>query len=182
MGGRTNPWIEAVPGSSLDLWFRNLVASTCATMPAIGANLKRCRNLFITTTTPKAYKEREIPVPDKLMKSLQPWKKKANKNCPLLFPTAGCNPKLDFLDCLKDVAKRAGLNCKHCDTCKKYDKCERWFLHKFRATFATWASEKNVSVPTVKLWLGHSDTESTMRYLKPARGPLMREKVNEIFA
>jgi hypothetical protein len=23
-GGRTNPWIEAVPGSSLDLWFRNL--------------------------------------------------------------------------------------------------------------------------------------------------------------
>lgn len=34
-----------------------------------------------------------------------------------------------------------------------------------------------MSVPTVKLWRGHSDTESTMRYLKPARDPLMREKV-----
>lgn len=131
--------------------------------------------------TPKAYKEREIPVPDKLMKGLQEWKKRANKSCPLLFPTAGCNPKLDFLDCLKDVAKRAGLNCKHCDTCKNNEKCERWFLHKFRATFATWASDNNVSVPTVMLWLGHSDSESTMRYLKPARGPKMREKVNEIF-
>jgi integrase/recombinase XerD len=131
--------------------------------------------------TPKAYKEREIPVPDKLMKSLQAWKKSANKTCPLLFPTAGCNPKLDFLDCLKDVAKRAGLNCKHCDTCKNNDKCEHWFLHKFRATFATWASDNNVSVPTVMLWLGHSDSESTMRYLKPARGPKMREKMNEIF-
>lgn len=132
--------------------------------------------------TPKTYKEREIPVPDKLMKSLQAWKKSANKTCPLLFPTSGCNPRLNFLDCLKDVAKRAGLNCNHCNTCKKYERCERWFLHKFRATFATWASDNNVSVPTVKLWLGHSDTESTMRYLKPARGPLMREKVNEIFA
>jgi integrase len=132
--------------------------------------------------TPKTYKEREIPVPDKLMKSLQAWKKSANKTCPLLFPTSGCNPRLNFLDCLKDVAKRAGLNCNHCNTCKKYERCERWFLHKFRATFATWASDNNVSVPTVKLWLEHSDTESTMRYLKPARGPLMREKVNEIFA
>jgi integrase len=132
--------------------------------------------------TPKAYKEREIPVPDRLLKSLQVWKKSANKTCPLLFPTAGCNPKFDFLDCCKAVAKRAGLNCKHCEGCKSREECERWFLHKFRATFATRSSEKGVDVPTLQLWLGHSDTESTMRYLKPARGPLMREKVNEIFA
>lgn len=35
---------------------------------------------------------------------------------------------------------------------------------------------------TVQQWLGHSDMESTMRYLKPSRSEQVREKVNEIFA
>lgn len=132
--------------------------------------------------TPKAYKEREIPVSDKLMKSLQAWKKTANKTCPLLFPTSGCNPKLDFLDCLKEVAKRAGLNCNHCDGCKgEQNWCERWYLHKFRATFATWTLRNGVDLRTVQERLGHSDMESTARYLKPAHGEHVHAKVNEIF-
>ncbi len=45
--------------------------------------------------TPKAYKEREIPIPAKLVKSLKAWKAKADKTCGLVFPTAGCKPKLD---------------------------------------------------------------------------------------
>jgi|SRR6516164_1189892 hypothetical protein len=53
------------------------------------------------------YKERELPIPDKLAASLKEWKTKANKSCNLLFPTAGCKPKLDQLDCCKAVAKRA---------------------------------------------------------------------------
>lgn len=77
--------------------------------------------------TPKAYKEREIPIPTKLVSALKAWKKKSDRTCSLLFPTAGCKPKLDFLDCLKAVAERAGL-----------DKGNFW-LHKFRATFATWS-------------------------------------------
>jgi integrase/recombinase XerD len=48
--------------------------------------------------TPKAYKEREIPVPSKLVKSLKAWKAKASKDCAFVFPTGGCRPKLDFLD------------------------------------------------------------------------------------
>ena len=132
--------------------------------------------------TPKMYKEREIPIPAKLVKSLQAWKAKADKNCNLLFPTAGCNPKLDFLDCLKAAAKRAGLNCKHCDTCKSKGKCERWYLHKFRATFATRCLWAGVDLRTVQQWLGHSDMESTMRYLKPSRSLQVQGKVNEIFA
>jgi integrase len=59
--------------------------------------------------TPKAYKEREIPIPAKLAKSLKAWKAKADKTCGLVFPTTGCKPKLDFLDCLKNVAERAKL-------------------------------------------------------------------------
>ena len=53
--------------------------------------------------TPKAYKEREIPIPAKLAASLKAWKAKAN-GCNLVFPTGGCNPKLNFLDDLKAVA------------------------------------------------------------------------------
>src|SRR5260370_18970571 len=59
--------------------------------------------------TPNAYKEREIPIPAKLGKSLKAWKTKADKTCGLICPTAGCNPNLDFLDCLKDFAERATL-------------------------------------------------------------------------
>ena len=120
--------------------------------------------------TPKAYKEREIPIPAKLFKSLKSWKAKCDKTCSLVFPTSGCNPKLDFLDCLKTIAERAKLDA------------EDFWLHKFRATFATRCLWAGVDLRTVQQWLGHSDMESTMRYLKPSRSQQTREKVNEIFA
>ena len=63
----------------------------------------------------------------------------------------------------------------------KLDK-ENFWLHKFRATFATWSLWAGVDLRTVQQWLGHSDMESTMRYLKPSRSQQVREKVNEIFA
>jgi len=120
--------------------------------------------------TPKAYKEREIPIPTKLVKKLKARKAKSDKTCGLVFPTSGCNPKLDFLDCLKACAERA-----------KLDKDDFW-LHKFRSTFATRCLWAGVDLRTVQQWLGHSDMESTMRYLKPSRSQKVREKVNEIFA
>ena len=119
--------------------------------------------------TPKAYKEREIPIPTKLAASLKAHKAKAAKSCKLVFPTAGCNVKLDFLDCLKAAAERAKLGK------------DNFRLHKFRATFATWSLWAGVDLRTVQLWLGHKDMESTMRYLKPSRSQHTREKVNEIF-
>lgn len=73
---------------------------------------------------PKAYKERERPIPKKLAARLKTWITKSHKRCKLLFPTSRCNPKLDFLDCLKAVAERANL-----------DKDEL-YLHKLRAAFA----------------------------------------------
>jgi integrase/recombinase XerD len=118
--------------------------------------------------TPKAYKEREIPIPDKLIRSLRKHAKNAGE-CALVFPTSGCLPKLDFLDCLKVVAKRAKLKPDH------------FWLHKFRSTFATWHLQAGVDLRTVQLWLGHKDLESTMRYLKPARGKGIREAVNQTF-
>src|SRR5262249_53046981 len=120
--------------------------------------------------TPKAYKEREIPIPEKLLKSLKAHEAKSDKGSKLVFPTAGCRPKLDFLDCLKAAAERAKLDQ------------ENFWLHKFRATFATWSLWAGVDLRTVQQWLGHSDIESTMRYLKPSRSQQVRQKVNEIFA
>jgi integrase/recombinase XerD len=119
--------------------------------------------------TPKAYKEHEIPIPMRLAEALKKLRAKAN-GCPLIFPTGGCRPKLDFLDCLKKVAKRAGLEQ------------ENFWLHKFRATFATRCLWASVDLRTVQSWLGHNDIESTMRYLRPSRSQQTRDKVNEIFA
>jgi integrase len=120
--------------------------------------------------SPKNYQERDVPIPSKLVANLKAWKAKHDKTCGLVFPTAGCRPKLDFLDCLKACAYRA-----------KLDK-EKFWLHKFRATFATWSLWAGVDLRTVQQWLGHSDMESTMRYLKPSRSQHGREKVNQIFA
>ena len=119
--------------------------------------------------SPKNYKGREIPIPDKLVQVLKKWKAKAEPSCPLLFPTSGCKPKFDFLDACKAIAKRAKLN-----------KDDFW-LHKFRATFATWALWAGVDLRTVQLWMGHTDIESTMRYLKPNRSQAVRDKVNVMF-
>lgn len=137
-------------------------------------NLKAC-TVKVThkpdrSWTPKQYKEREIPIPDMLAKSLKAWKAKSDGTCNLVFPTSGCRPKLDFLDCCKAVATRAKLNP------------DEFWLHKFRATFATWSLWAGVDLRTVQDWLGHSDMESTMRYLKPSRSQQTRAKVNQIFA
>ena len=120
--------------------------------------------------SPKNYKEREIPIAEKLVKSLKASKAKSDRTCGLVFPTAGCKPKMNFLDDLKAVAERANLSP------------DKFWLHKFRATFATWSLWAGVDLRTVQLWLGHSDLESTMRYLKPSRSQQVREKVNAIFA
>jgi site-specific recombinase XerD len=107
---------------------------------------------------------------DKARQEAEGVEGKADKTRSLVFPTAGCNPKLNFLDDLKAVAERAKLDP------------EDFWLHKFRATFATQCLWAGVDLRTVQQWLGHSDMESTMRYLKPSRSQQVRQKVNEIFA
>jgi hypothetical protein len=63
----------------------------------------------------------------------------------------------------------------------EYQDGVRILLAPFRVTFATWSLWAGVDLRTVQQWLGHSDMESTMRYLKPSRSQQVREKVNEIF-
>ena len=119
---------------------------------------------------PKAYKERTVPIPSSLQASPTEAKKSANPKCPLVLHTAGCRPKLNFLDDLKAAVKRTDLDP------------DQFWLHKFRATFATWHLWEGVDLRTVQDWLGHSDMESTLRYLKPSRGQAVKAKVEATFS
>ena len=132
---------------------------------------------------PKKNKTRSIPMSAPLVDLLKDWRKKtADSTCDLVFPTAGCNIKLDFLDCLKAIAKRAKLFCKKCDGCaQETPNCERWFLHKFRATFGTKVVRK-ADLRTAMEWMGHTDTASTLRYLRPAEGKEAQAKMDAVFS
>ncbi|MGA7379693.1 MAG: site-specific integrase [Terriglobales bacterium] len=118
---------------------------------------------------PKKNKTRQIPISNPLFQLLTELKKGRDNACDLLFATSGCNIKMDFLDCLKKIAKRGKLNP------------DAWWLHKFRATFATNVVRK-ADVATVMSWLGHSDTASTLRYLRPAEGREAQDKINSVFS
>ena len=84
-------------------------------------------------------------------------------------------------DCrMQSEARFSRLSESRCRACKLDP--DNFWLHKFRATFATWSLWAGVDLRTVQQWLGHSDMESTMRYLKPSRSQHVRDKVNEIFA
>ena len=116
---------------------------------------------------PKAYKPRRVPLSTKMLDALKAWKLQSVATCPLVFPTGRCNPRWDFLTVLKRIAAKAGVP----DS----------YLHKFRATFATKCLWAGVDIRTTMSWLGHSDLESTLRYLRPNQSVEVRAKVNQIF-
>jgi integrase/recombinase XerD len=122
---------------------------------------------------PKDKEEREIPVPASLLDALREYKARQtgfNRN-DLVFPTSEGRPDRKLENKLKRIAWRAGLNCGRCTSkygnkCNEGPYCGKWFLHKFRHTFATTCLEEGVSIRTLQEWLGHSDLASTMVYLK----------------
>lgn len=122
---------------------------------------------------PKDKEEREIPVVSLILTALQEYKTRQTGPNPhnLVFPTSQGRPDKKFENKLKRIARRAKLNCGHCESkhgnrCADGPYCGKWFLHKFRHTFATASLENGVSIRTLQGWLGHSDLESTMIYLK----------------
>src|SRR5437588_7539257 len=136
--------------------------------------------------TPKNWEEGEVPLPDTLMESLREYRLATGPGSRLLFPAPLGQPDRHFLRTLKGVAWKAGLNCGSCKLdkgqCRLGPYCEHWFLHKFRATYATMQLQGNVDIRTLQALLGHKDLASTMRYLKPARDGRVLQQVNSIFA
>jgi integrase/recombinase XerD len=112
---------------------------------------------------PKDYEEREIPLPRDLVRLLE----KLPRTSTWVF--ASRNGKRlgrnDMLRRLKEVAERAAV--------------KDATLHKFRHTYATRLLENGCDIVTVQHLLGHSDLDTTRKYLSPNED-LKREAVNRL--
>ena len=143
---------------------------------------------------PKNYQERTVPVPVSLVQLLQAHRKTQAEGEYFVFFTAkhmkkrglpGGQRDRHMLDRLKRLAHRAGLNCGHCSgrrggklvTCAKTATCKRFGLHKFRHTYATTLLHDGVDLVSLQKLLGHSDMESTRRYLKALQPEDLKAKV-----
>jgi integrase len=131
--------------------------------------------------TIKTYQGRTIPIERGLAAKLAAWKK-SRPGRRFVFGTSNDRPQTKLLLLLKREVRRQNLNCNRCQSCKSREECERWFLHKFRATFATTALHNGLDIHTVMRLLGHKDLASTMRYLSSARSDAVQTKMDAIFA
>jgi integrase len=121
----------------------------------------------------KDREERIVPLPADLAAILHERRKASPKN-KLVVGTDDDKPHTKWLRLLKRTARDAKLNCGHCDNCREYGRtgkwtedagCEHWTLHSFRRTYATMLDEAGFSMKQIMDLLGHSDIETTMRYL-----------------
>lgn len=127
--------------------------------------------------------ERSVPMPDDLAEALEAWKKiRPKKN--LVLGTIHDTPNWKWLQTLKRSVRRAGLNCGRCKGCSKTEEsdreCNRWYLHKFRATYITRSLQAGVDIRTLMDYTGHEDMETILRYLAPAEREDMRAKIGAI--
>lgn len=139
--------------------------------------------------TPKSYEERTVPIPSALLESLRArWKK--HQNTTLIFPTpphpkrknyGGDKPDAHLLELGKEIAYRAELNCKRCKTqqgkCSDGPFCQKFYLHKWRHTFATQILQSGIDIKTLQTLLGHKNIATTEKYLKSLRLDDLRHKV-----
>ena len=141
---------------------------------------------------PKNWEEREVPVPQKLIAMLEKFRPATAGPDDPLFPSATGRPDGAMLEKLKAVAYRAKLNCGHCKVTHKLDDgavrinrcvegpyCTRWFLHKFRHTYATRHLQDGIDIRTLQQWMGHRDIASTMVYLKGVRNKDIQARINK---
>jgi integrase/recombinase XerD len=135
----------------------------------------------------KDYEERSVPLPDDLLEELK-LHRAANPKSRLVFPTKKGKPNSHFLRIIKDVALRAGLNCGHCinkvgESCLQNPVCALWQLHHLRRTFASRHYASGVEPMALKELMGHSDLETTERYLAEFRksSEATRTMVNRAF-
>ena len=149
--------------------------------------------------TPKSYEIRSVDVPNSLLAKLR-TRQKSSRSL-LVFPTAphptrksyGGGVDAHMLEKCKEIALRAGLNCGYCEgtytikrsktrkekvpyRCKTHPRCERWYLHKWRHTYASHMIGV-FGLKGLQLALGHKDIATTSKYLHFLGGDGIREKV-----
>jgi len=149
--------------------------------------------------TPKSYEIRCVDVPRSLLDSLK--KRQKGSQSLLVFPSAphptrkayGGGIDKHMLETCKEIALRAGLNCGHCSgtytvkrsktrkeevpySCKTDPRCERWYLHKWRHTYASHMIGV-LGLKGLQLAMGHKDIATTSKYLHFLGGDGIKEKV-----
>lgn len=130
----------------------------------------------------KDSEEREMPLTEVVLDLLR-FFRSGQPHQSLAFGRRGGaedRPDGHLLRRLKARAREAKLNCGTCETCVARNECEKCFLHRFRATYATTLLRSGVDLRTVQRLMGHSDLASTMRYLRPAGTAEVQAKVNAI--
>jgi integrase len=153
---------------------------------------------------PKDHEERKVPLEQALVEDLKKWKE-AHPHSTWVFGTRNNRPygKNKWLEQLKRIVRRAGLECGECDHCvlpdaergvkarhkgldgkwrkSYYMGCERWWLHKFRATYCTMWLRRKKNIKDVQKLMGHKDLASTMRYLVALTADDLVEHVDDVF-
>ncbi len=149
--------------------------------------------------SPKSYEIRSVNVPRSLLDSLK--KRQKSSQSLLVFPSAphptrkayGGGIDKHMLETCKEIALRAGLNCGHCSgtytvkrsktrkekvlfSCKTDPRCERWYLHKWRHTYASHMIGV-LGLKGLQLAMGHKDIATTSKYLHFLGGDGVKEKV-----
>ena len=133
----------------------------------------------------KDSEQRELPLPDDLMAELTAWRE-SRPGTKLVLGTRRDTPSSVLLEDVKRLAEKAGLSCGRCDGCARLKEpgyrggCMEFTLHRFRRTYLTALLRSGVDVRTVQRLAGHSDLESTLRYLRPASGPELQAKINAV--
>jgi integrase len=133
---------------------------------------------------PKNYEERVVPMPGAMLEQLERLRdSRGAAPSELVFPNSKGKPDSGHIDVVKRVAHRAKLNCGQCETkhgnrCAQGPYCQRFFLHKFRHTFATQHLRDGIDIRTLQGWMGHRDIQSTMVYLKGIHSKDALAKVN----
>jgi integrase/recombinase XerD len=150
--------------------------------------------------TPKSYEKRQITIPESLYKMLNVQVEKSTTR--FLFPSLahptrpgyGGGEDSHLLETCKEIAFKAGLNCGKCKgtytvkrsstrkevmsySCKTSPRCDKWYLHKWRDTYATNMLRDGVDIKTLQVLLGHKDLATTDKYLKALTRDGLRAKV-----
>jgi integrase len=169
---------------------RELEATTCEFSDINwGAGYVNFRNKTITLNggqrivfRTKTGKSRRVPIEPGFLEKLKAWQKK-NNGRRFLFPqdNGADKPRTHYLDVCKRIARTAGLTCGACTTCVSIKQCERWFLHKWRATYATWSLQGGIDIKTVSKRLGHTKIEMTAKYLGEDRTEGAILKLSNVF-
>jgi integrase len=126
---------------------------------------------------PKWYAIRDVIIDPQLASILKSWL--TTHSHALVFPTPSPNGTMEkpdsrvdghILRLCKRVAKRASMGA------------DGWWLHKFRATYATFCLRRGMDLETLRAQLGHKDTESLRRYITAMKDRERARKIAEVFS